>query len=357
MNKIIKKILPKGLFKRTQGTALTMADRLLSEKSNFRVQEAYRMARTNLLYSGGGEDERMVFGFTSAAPGDGKSLTCANLAISFAMSGKKVLLLDCDMHKPTQDTAFGVSTENGLSEYLAAICDAPEILPTSRKNLFLLPAGHCPPNPAELLYGARFESLIAMAQKEYDCVFIDLPPINLISDATVISKYVKGYVMVVRAGYSDSRAVQQAVEAIQTVNGKIAGFVLNGILGEDGEGGYYSRYRRYGRYGYYGKYKQYGKYGYGYYGYDKKTATDDASDTNATATSKGKTAVTAEGKSEEKAPATKAAPKTAPKKATKKAATAVTASADAEKQAAPKKKAAPKKTATPATEKKEAETK
>ena len=278
----LQKVLPFRIRRKNKHQVGTKASRLINEKSNFRAQEAYRMARTNLLYSGGGEDERMVFGFTSAAPGDGKSLTCANMAISFAMSGKRVLLLDCDMHKPTQDTTFGVSTERGLSEYLAAICEEPEILATERENLYILPAGHCPPNPAELLYSPRFESLMERAQKEYDCIFIDLPPINLISDATIIAKHVKGYVLVVRAGYSDSRAVQMAVDSITTVGGKISGFILNGI--EDDGVGYYRRYgagyKRYGRYG------RYGRNYYNYYGYGKKSeTTDTASMQTETATS------------------------------------------------------------------------
>ena len=269
----LKALLPFRIGRKAKRQAGTTSSRLIGEESNFRVQEAYRMARTNLLYSGGGEDERMVFGFTSASPGDGKSLTCANMAISFAMSGKRVLLLDCDMHKPTQDTAFGVSTERGLSEYLAAICEEPEFLSTERENLHILPAGHCPPNPAELLCSPRFESLMARAQKEYDCVFVDLPPINLISDATIIAKHVKGYVLVVRAGYSDSRAVQTAVDCIETVGGKISGFILNGI--EDEEGGYYRRYGKYKRYGRYGRYGRYARYGYyNYYGYDKEKNAD-----------------------------------------------------------------------------------
>lgn len=273
--KNIKKLLPFGIGRKRKLQSAAGENRLLNEKSNFRVQEAYRMARTNLLYSGGGEDERMVFGFTSASPGDGKSLTCANMAISFAMSGKRVLLLDCDMHKPTQDTTFGVSTERGLSEYLATICDEPEVLSTERENLSILPAGHCPPNPAELLYSPRFESLMEWAQKEYDCVFVDLPPINLISDATIIAKHIKGYVLVVRAGYSDTRAVQAAVDSIETVGGKISGFILNGVEAE--ESGYYKnydKYKRYGRYGRHGYYNYYSYYGYG----SKADASADAKD-------------------------------------------------------------------------------
>ncbi|MBO5653820.1 MAG: CpsD/CapB family tyrosine-protein kinase, partial [Clostridia bacterium] len=168
-----------------------------------------------------------------------------------------------------------------LSEYLAAICEEPEILATERENLYILPAGHCPPNPAELLYSPRFESLMERAQKEYDCIFVDLPPINLISDATIIAKHVKGYVLVVRAGYSDSRAVQTAVDSITTVGGKISGFVLNGI--EEEGVGYYrrygGRYKRYGRYGRYGHYGRYVRNYYSYYGYGKKSETTDTAST------------------------------------------------------------------------------
>ena len=250
---------------------------LITAKSSMRVLEAYRMARTNLFYSGGSKDGGVVFGVTSASPSDGKSLTCANLAISFAMSGKRVLLVDCDMRKPTQKAAFKAETENGLSEYLAGVVDTPSIVATSYENLSLLVSGRCPPNPAELLYSPRLADLMAKARAEYDFIFVDFPPIGLISDATIAVPHVDAYIMIVRMMQSDYRAVQAATESLEKIGAKIAGIVVNDV--EDRSTSYYYRGSRYGRYRRYGRYysKYYGKY-YGKYGdYAKKSAEESTS--------------------------------------------------------------------------------
>jgi capsular exopolysaccharide synthesis family protein len=242
-------------------------NRLINDNTSSRVLEAYRMARTNLMYTGKGDDSCYVIGFTGASPHDGKSLTCANLAISFAMSGKRVLLIDGDMHRPTQSISFGVQVQNGLSEYLAGICEEPEVSDTAYENVKLLSSGRCPPNPAELLYSDRFGALIADMKEKYDCVFLDLPPINVISDAAIVSPHLDGFVCVIRAGRSEKRHVQTLVDSIMQVNGKILGFLLNDVERKTfsyNRGGYY-----YG--GYY-----YGGYYYGGYYYGRKQAAEDA---------------------------------------------------------------------------------
>ncbi len=256
---------------------------LITEMSPMRTLEAYRMARTNLFYSGNGKGGGVVFGVTSASPSDGKSLTCANLAISFAMSGKRVLLVDCDMRKPTQKVAFEAEAENGLSEYLAGVVDAPLIVPTKYENLSLLTSGRCPPNPAELLYSPRLAILVAKARAEYDFIFVDFPPIGIISDATIAVPHVDAYIMIVRMMQSDYRAVQVAVESLENIGAKIAGFMINEV--EDRSASYYYRGRRYGgyrRYGrYYGRYhgRYYGKY-YGRYGDSVQQPTNEDTSTS-----------------------------------------------------------------------------
>ena len=232
-------------------------NRLINANTPMYVMEAYRMARTNLMYTAKGAGVR-VFGVTSAAPHDGKSLTCANLAISFSMAGKKVLLIDCDMHRPTQNISFGVTVENGLSEYLTALCEDPAISETEYKNVHLLSAGRCPPDPSELLQSDRFAALLENAKSKYDCVFLDLPPLNVISDATVIAPYLDGYVFVVRAKQSDRFDVQCALDSIEHVGGKVLGFILNDMEHRSMDG-YGSRY--YGRY-------------YGHYYYGRRYAQD-----------------------------------------------------------------------------------
>ncbi len=251
LDKILGKtaeLLHLSASKKNSADASSHADKLIHKDTSSRVLEAYRMARTNLMYAAKGKGCR-VFGITSAAPHDGKSLTAANLSISFAMSGKHVLLIDCDMRRPTQSVAFGLTARAGLSEYLAGVCDSAEIVPTEYTNLSFLSAGRCPPNPAELLYGDRFTSLVEKAKAEYDCVFIDLPPMNVISDAAIVAPALDGYVFVVRAGRSDKRLVQSAMDAISRVEGKILGFILNdighGVLSYNRSGaygGYYAKY-------------------------------------------------------------------------------------------------------------------
>ena len=264
--KRVKAFLFRLMRKKHHLTVTNHGEHLITAESSTRVLEAYRMARTNLFYSGSGDG--MVFGITSASPSDGKSLTCANLAISFAMSGKRVLLIDCDMRKPTQKTAFEVQAENGLSEYLAGVTAEPEIHETSYEGLSLLTAGRCPPNPAELLFRPRFAELIEQVKGKYDYVFVDLPPVGIISDATVVAPYIGAYVLVVREESSDLRMLRVTVESIEGVGGKIAGFLLNDVA-ESTAGGY-SSYGKYGRY--------YRKYYRRYESVDNAQATADGED-------------------------------------------------------------------------------
>ena len=213
---------------------------LINANTSLHIMEAYRMARTNLMYTAKGAGVR-VFGIASGAPHDGKSLTCANLAISFSMAGKRVLLIDCDMRRPTQNISFGVAAESGLSEYLTGLCETPEICDTEYENVHLLSAGRCPPDPAELLQGERFAALIADAKGKYDCIFLDLPPLNVISDAAVVAPHLDGYVLVVRAKHSDKNDLQKAIDSILYVDGKLLGFVLNDVEHRP-TGGYYGSY-------------------------------------------------------------------------------------------------------------------
>ena len=248
LNKKFSGILEKITKKIGKDSDGSFRSRLINANTPLYIMESYRMARTNLMYTAKGAGVR-VFGVTSAAPHDGKSLTCANLAISFSMAGKKVLLMDCDMHRPTQNVSFGVTTESGLSEYLTGICEEAEISETEYENVHLLSAGRCPPDPSELLQSDRFAALLADAKGKYDCIFLDLPPLNVISDATVIAPHLDGYVFVVRAKQSDRFDVQSAIDSIKHVEGKVLGFILNDME-HRAIGGYSSRY--YGKY-YYGR--------------------------------------------------------------------------------------------------------
>lgn len=221
------------------------AEFLLDEKKYSVMDEAFRMTRTNLMYVGCAKKRAVCFGITSGRPNEGKSLTCANLAISFAMAGKHTLIIDCDMRNATQHRIFEKNVTRGLSEYLAGLCEEPDVLRDVRPSLSVIPAGQTPPNPAELLYNGRLDNLIKQYKYEYDYIFIDLPPISLVSDATIVSALLDGYVFVVQSGVSERKTLEDSLAQVEAVKGNIVGFILNAVMEQDGKG-----YGKYGRYGY-----------------------------------------------------------------------------------------------------------
>lgn len=267
--------------------------RRLSKKTPFAVAEAFKMLRTNMTYTTKGE-KCAVYGITSAYVSAGKSLIVANLAISFAQLNKKVLLVDGDLRCPVQQKIFGFDRPDGehnltglygLSDYLGGICayddihighhstDPKDKNDVVKVNLDIITSGNPPPNPAELLASDRMRQFIELSREKYDVVFIDLPPVCEVSDAGVISDLVTGYAFVVRAGYSDCRMIEAAVEIMEGFGASFAGFILNDIDIKSGDyykNKYYNHYGKYrsrrGKRGYYSRFKYgYGK-GYGVYG-------------------------------------------------------------------------------------------
>ena len=213
---------------------------LLSNNSSMELSESYAKLRMNLLYTLVGRENRIVV-VTSAVSGEGKSTIAANLAISCAMSGKKVLLIDADMRRACQSEHFDYDTEApGLSETLVGNVnwwDA--VLSTDRENLHILPAGHMPPNPAELLSLKNAETLFEQLQQEFDIVLMDMPPINIVADPLMVSSHVAGCIMAIRQGYSDHRAIRKALISAEMTDMNVLGFVYNGKdLSQDS---YYSK--------------------------------------------------------------------------------------------------------------------
>lgn len=236
--------------------------KILNEKTSFSVKEAYSTVRTNLLYSGHA-GKCAIFAVCGASENAGKSLSCINLAVSFAQLGKSVLIIDADMRHPSIKKALRIKKDVGLSDVLARLTKEIPIISTQIKNLCLIPAGSIPPNPAELLCSSRFDKVLEACAEKFDYIFIDTPPVNLVSDAALLAQKVDGYIFIVRAGVDNKRNVGDAVDTLQKVDAKIIGFVLNDVNRKTA--GYYA-YGRYGKYGY-GRYGRYGKYGYGkYYG-------------------------------------------------------------------------------------------
>lgn len=219
------------------------------------VAESFRSIRSNLNYFTGGESKK-TFLITSSISGEGKTFTSINLATVFAMSGKKTLIVGADMRKPKIFSDFGLSNHVGLSGYLSNINTLQEVIQfTSIENLHLISGGPVPPNPSELLLSPRFELLMQSALDAYDYVILDTPPVALVSDAFLLSKYVDHTIFVVRQNYTPKGFLKDLRDSLATGRLKNASVLLNDIY-KSGLG-----------YGYgYGH-----SYGYGYgYGYGRK---------------------------------------------------------------------------------------
>ncbi len=215
--------------------------RLINDNTPFAIKESYNQLRTNLMYTAKDDNGCPVYAITSAEASAGKSTIISNLAISFAQLGKKVLLVDADMRRPVQYKNFGYPKKQyGLSELLSSIIkDDAEVICSPGEGLFLITGGFIPTNPSELIHSKRFQALIEKWRGEYDIVFIDLPPVGVVSDPLSISKFVDGYIIVTMANKSNAKRVNAAVETLRQVGAKILGMVINGTsLKGDGYGKY-----------------------------------------------------------------------------------------------------------------------
>ncbi len=244
--------------KRNATTAFSKDDqkKMLCADSPFIVKEAYNAIRTNLLFSQQGE-KCPVFVITSPTANNGKSINAINMAISLAQMGKRTLLIDADMRNPTVHRMFSIPVKNGLSEILAGLTDNITVSKTDVENLSVLTAGKIPPNPTELLSSARMDKLLDFVKAHYDCVFIDTPPVNLVTDATAFSSKATGYILVIKSVTTDIQEVKTTVSTLQQIEANIVGFVLNDVNAKN------KRYSLYYKKGYRSKYGYY-NYNYSY---------------------------------------------------------------------------------------------
>lgn len=214
------------------------------------VAEAYRIIRTNLSF-GSLDREIKILQVTSAVKGEGKTTTVANLGISLAQAGLKTLLVDADMRRPSLDCIFGLEgVEEGFSNALThGVRWQDAVVPTSIPNLFCLSAGVIPPNPAELLTSKRVKTLIEEFRDQYDMVIFDCPPIISVADSPILASCVDATVLVARSGFIPRHFTLQAKNALENVNGRVIGCILNSV--QEHNQPYYHRY--YGYHSYYGK--------------------------------------------------------------------------------------------------------
>ena len=195
------------------------------------VSEAYRTFRTNVAFSRPDQPPRTLV-ITSALPGDGKSTSAANLAVTLAQQGRSVVLIDADMRRGALHRLFGVTGEPGLSNVLlghAALADALREVDVDGVRLRVIPTGAYPPTPAELLGTARMSSLLDDLAATHDAVIIDTPPLNAVTDAAIAGSKADGVVIVTRAGVTDRDAYLYALEQLSAVQARVLGTVLNDI--------------------------------------------------------------------------------------------------------------------------------
>lgn len=254
----------------------TNRQRLLTNNTPFAIKEAYVKLRTSLMFCMTADKERACksFAVTSARPSEGKSLSAANIAISFAMLGKKTLLIDADMRKPTQQRLWKCSRANGLCDYLANIVPL-QIFHVQDLPLSIICTGTIPPNPSELLSSARMRKFVMESYNHYDYVIIDTPPINTVADAQIVATFVDGIVLIAKAGSTMSDELGAAIESIEQAGGNLCGVVLNNLNMKSIKSSY--RYRYGDKYGYKYSYKYGYKYGYRYgekYGYKADKADE-----------------------------------------------------------------------------------
>jgi non-specific protein-tyrosine kinase len=202
--------------------------------------EAFRVLRTNLQFSAAGAPLQTLL-VTSTRPKEGKSMTAANLATVFAQAGRRTLLIDADLRRPTQHTIFGLDGARGFTTlFLEDGVPLDDVARSISPDLFVLPCGPIPHNPAELLDSTRMASIMALCRSRFDFVVFDAPPVLSVADASILAARVDGVLMVVDAGYTRRAQAVRARETLKASGARLLGVVVNRVRGDDPDDYYYT---------------------------------------------------------------------------------------------------------------------
>lgn len=237
--------------RKSGGKSGAKAPAMIGSGISFVASEAYKLLRTKLQFSFADESGSRVIAVSSALSGEGKSLSAVNLAFSLSELGKKVILLDCDMRRPSLADKLKIQKAPGLSSYLTGQSDLVSLVQCcgieEDKNAFhVITAGTNPPNPLELLSSSRMTAALTTLRKVYDYIILDLPPVGEVSDAMAITGQVDGTLIVVRQNYCSRPALNDTLAQFEYVNTKILGLVFNCTNESSGKYGknYYKKYYR-----------------------------------------------------------------------------------------------------------------
>ena len=212
---------------------------IVEDKPKSIAAEAYRTLRTNIQYSSFDKEIKTI-AVTSSEPAEGKSTVSGNLALSFAQNDKKVILLDCDLRKPSVHKNFRVSNIKGLSEVLLGKVDINDAIQKRNDNLDVLTSGKIPPNPSEMLSSMAMTNLLEGLKEKYDVIILDTAPLKAVTDAQILATKVDGTILVTRAERTKREAVIEAKNLLEKVGANIIGTVLHAV--ENNKNKYYYYY-------------------------------------------------------------------------------------------------------------------
>lgn len=229
---------------------------IFTNNLSFAASEAYKLLRTNIMFSFSGEEKCRIIGITSSVRGEGKSITSCNLGYALSQAGQKTLIIDGDLRLPSVSTKLSLKQSPGLSNLLVSKKVGKSVVQrcNAAPELDIITSGDCPPNPSELLGSERMKGLLDSFATEYEYIIIDLPPIADVTDALVISKYLDGIIMVVRNGVVDKSELADALRQLKLVDVRLLGFAFRDATESK---------KSYG--------KKYGKYYKSYYSKTEKT--------------------------------------------------------------------------------------
>ena len=235
----------------SNGTPFSASEtkKTLHKNLEFTATEQYKLLRTNLGFTLPEGMKCARIGVTSSTRGEGKSTTAVNLSYVLAESGNKVLLIDGDLRIPSIAKKMGVAASPGLTDLLMG-----KEVPADRfrsnllDNWYIIPAGDLPPNPSEILGSRRMENFLNSMSEKFDYIIIDLPPVNIVSDAVAISKLTAGMVVVIREDYTEKKELEKCFRQLKLSGVKVLGCVMNGAKSGKGSYGKYRKYYKYYRY-------------------------------------------------------------------------------------------------------------
>jgi len=214
-----------------------------------RVSESFKNIRANLMFALAGmkEEGAKIILFTSAEQGDGKSTSCINVAAAYADSNAKVLIIDADLRRPKMARYSNCDKKTkGLSDYLGGFCELDEVITRpAGLNFDFLFSGRVPPNPSELLMLDKVENMFKELSEKYDYIFVDTPPVGIVSETIYLTQFVTGVVVVVKKDSSHFKAVQESISLLEFAKANILGFVMNDAFDAKAKKYYYKRRRYY----------------------------------------------------------------------------------------------------------------